>query len=107
MAGTVMLIEFPCHKIINRHLLSQGHSYIQPRLLQFTSDMNELNKPNQEAYGIGIPYTHLLDDITEELLRKVAERLCVSSTIRVSSDRLMEYTEEIYVEREKETHKIK
>ena len=41
-------------------------------------------------------------DITQELLDNIAGGMCVSSTIRIAGDRLMEGTEEIYVERKKE-----
>ena len=46
-------------------------------------------------------------DITEELYTIIAKCLCVSSTIKVASDRWMEDSEEISVERKKKFLKMK
>ncbi len=56
----------------------------------------------KERQRVTIGQVTTAGEITQELLDNIAGGLCVSSTIRVVGDRLMEWTEEIYIERKKE-----
>ena len=67
----------------------------------FSQKVNEAGEEN-ERQTVTIGQVTTAADITQELLDNISGGMCVYSTIRVAGDRLMEGTEEIYVERKKE-----
>ena len=67
----------------------------------FSQKVNGAGEEN-ERQTVTIGQVTTAADITQELLDNIAGGMCVSSTIRVAEDRLMEGTEEIHIERKKE-----
>ena len=67
----------------------------------FSQKVNTAGEGNVEQ-TVAISQFTTAEDITQDLVDKIAEGMCVSSTIRVVEDSLMEGTQEIAAERERE-----